>query len=61
MIRTIVNALISIGIVFWVSDGEELPVKETLLLFVVLLTSFEIASLHRRVNKLLKIQKRRVK
>ena len=60
MIGRIVNALVVGGIVFWVLDGEELPVREMLLLFVVLLTNFELISLHRKVSKVLKNQKRRM-
>ncbi len=53
MIGTIINALVAAGMTYWIFVGEELTMTDPLgiVVFVVLLNSFEIARLHRKMNK----------
>ncbi len=56
LIGTLINALLAVGITYWIIDGEELTMTAPLsfVLFLVLLNSFEIGRLLRKVNQLKK-------
>lgn len=47
------NVVAAAGIVYWLLEGEKLPMTdvETYGLFVLLLIAFEIGRLHRKINQ----------
>ncbi len=54
MISIILSALLAGVIVYGFWNGEVLTDAQAYILFIVLVTNFEVASLHRKVNHLLK-------
>lgn len=50
----IFNVVAAAGIVYWLLEGEELPMTDVEVygLFMLLLIGFEIGRLHRKVNRL---------
>ncbi len=55
------NVFAAAGIVYWLLEGEELPMTDVEVygLFVLLLVAFELGRLHRKVNLLSKPKRRK--